>query len=58
MKIKKLLKRLNEIKKLLSNGRNWKLQDVEYEIEHIKTELSTLIKDVDDFGAEEDYNNE
>ena len=58
MKIKKLLKRLNEIKKLLSNGRNWKLQDVEYEIEHIKTELSTLIKDVDDFGVEEDYNNE
>ena len=58
MKIKKLLKRLNEIKKLLSNGRNWKLQDVEYEIEHIKTELSTLIKDVDDFWVEEDYNNE
>ena len=58
MKIKKLLKRLNEIKKLLSNGRTWKLQDVEYEIEHIKTELSTLIKDVDDFGVEEDYNNE
>ena len=42
MKIKKLLKRLNEIKKLLSNGRNWKLQDVEYEIEHIKTELDLI----------------
>ena len=56
MKLKKLLKKLKLIKELLSKRKNWNLSDLEFEIDYIQEKLSILIKDVDDFGVEEDYN--
>ena len=56
MKLKKLLKKLNLIQELLSKRKNWNLSDLEFEIDYIQEKLSILIKDIDDFGVEEDYN--
>ena len=55
MKNEKLIDRLKGINNLLNDIKNKKLQDVEFEIEHITGTLEIIIKDVDDFGVEEDY---
>ena len=54
MKIENLIDRLKGIDNLLNDIKNKKLQDVEFEIEHITGTLEIIIKDVDDFGVEED----
>ena len=54
MKNEKLIDRLKGINNLLNDIKNKKLQDVEFEIEHITGTLGIIIKDVDDFGVEED----
>jgi len=52
MKIERLLRRLCEIKKLLSVADKWELEELEHEVAYIYRKLNFLIKDIDDFGVE------
>ena len=58
MKVNTLLDRLVGINNLVKDLKNKKLKDLEYEIEHVIDKFEIVIKDVDDFGVEEDIIND